>query len=77
VDRDCAYAQCYRRYLYARRPAAMRAADTDEQTRWLAAGEKRAGFTDPAGACMVFHCGGKAPGTIEFLLCASRNRCAG
>jgi len=38
---------------------------------------KRAGFTDTAGACMAFHCGGKSPGTIEFLLCASRNRCAG
>ena len=38
---------------------------------------KRAGFTDTAGACMAFHCGGKSPGTLEFLLCASRNRCAG
>jgi len=83
VDFDCANALCSRRLLPAGHLAEI-STDTAEQ----AVGErtspqsimdlaKRAGFTDTAGTCMAFHCAGKSPGTLEFLLCASRNRCAG
>ena len=83
VDFHCANALCSRRLRSTKRVAEI-ATDTAEQD----AGErtspqsimelaKRAGFTDTAGTCMAFHCAGKSPGTLEFLLCASRNRCAG
>jgi len=83
VDFDCAYTLCSRRLLAVRRPGW--AAATRQQT----AGEgkspqtavvepaKRAGFTDTAGACMAYYCGGQNPGSLDFLLCASRHRCAG
>jgi len=81
VDFDCAYALCSRRLL----PTARLTAETAEQAgggrtsprEAVTEVAKRAGFTDTAGACMAFHCGGKDPGTLDFLLCASRNRCAG
>ena len=79
-------ARCYRRRVSVERTPPPAADDTDrtagDNPRKLSSsaaadGTKRAGFTDTAGACMAFHCSGKTPGTIEFLLCASRNRCAG
>lgn len=75
VDLVCAYALCSRRV-----PAVEHTAEALKQTPTSphdVETAKRAGFTDTAGACMAFHCGGKSPGTLDFLLCASRNRCAG
>lgn len=83
VDFDCAYTLCSSRLFPSERQAEM-SAETPEQTvggrtssEALTDTAKRAGFTDTAGACMAFHCSGKSPGTLEFLMCASRNRCAG
>ena len=83
VDYNCAYVLCYRHYPTTEQPAMIPSNDMDQTgTERRSPGinvdtAKRAGFTDTAGACMAFHCGGKSPGTLEFLLCASRNRCAG
>jgi len=83
VDFNCVYALCLRPLLPVESPVEM-SADAPQQTphertspRAVMDAAKRAGFTDTAGACMAFHCGAKSPGTLEFLLCASRNRCAG
>jgi len=83
VDLVCASALCSRRLATTEglEPLPVDALDQilDKSTSPQVVLEmaKRAGFTDTAGACMAFHCGGKSPGTLEFLLCASRNRCAG
>jgi len=78
VDYKCAYVMCYGRFLTTESPTAAEAmTQTRDQRISPEDIAKRAGFTDTAGACMAFHCGGQSPGTLGFLLCASRNRCAG
>jgi len=82
VDLVCAAALCSSRRQLAATELPVVELDQmteDESTspEAVLAAVKRAGFTDTAGACMAFHCAGKSPGTLEFLLCASRNRCAG
>jgi len=83
VDVDCVQVMCSRRLhpterqQQASEEKPQQSPEKRTSSEAAMETEKRAGFTDTAGACMAFHCGGKSPGTVEFWRCASRNRCAG